>query len=78
MPTPDDTTDRPVRTLSEGDLVDGESLGDFLSEDDAMTAPYEYFTVTGVTVETPGCVVVDFEGADSYGLPPDFVVRVVS
>lgn len=69
-----------VAELQPGDMVDGETLGDYLCRDhdcpDAVVAEFEYFVVDWVEPETDFCTLVVFENADGYGLPPNLIVQV--
>src|SRR5262245_5133675 len=54
-------TPKRVSSLIPRDLVDAETLGDCLGDDDADSAQFEYFVVAGTEVETPDCTRVDFD-----------------
>lgn len=62
-----------VESLVVGALVDWTGHA---TDGDMAAAEHELFKVVGVERETAGCVRVDFDGRDSYGVPAGTLVDV--
>jgi hypothetical protein len=77
----------PVSHLRPDDLVDleGDPYADAPCNEPGCTChdirainhQYEYSQVDSIEQETPDCIVVHFINDDSYGFPPDHLVRRV-
>lgn len=77
-----DVTEITVTQVQEGDLLDLYAdpyvggHGDDTTPELTFFA-FEYGLVVGVERETADCVRIDIEGVDSFGFPPDHIVKRV-
>ena len=65
-----------IDQLQEGDLVDLEKDPFADPKGDHPQFEDELYKVVDITVETPNCIAIAFEGFDIVGFPPDHLVKV--